>query len=56
MPSDPDGDADALVGELAQYCRERLAGFKQPRRIDVVDSLPRTPTGKLRKHELTVEV
>jgi len=56
VPSDPDGDADALVGELAQYCRERLAGFKQPRRIDVVDSLPRTPTGKLRKHELTVEV
>jgi long-chain acyl-CoA synthetase len=32
---------------LRTWARERLAGFKCPRRIDVVDDLPRTPTGKV---------
>ncbi|MGY1809035.1 acyl-CoA synthetase [Blastococcus sp. SYSU D00669] len=41
-----------LERELADLCRSRLAGFKCPRRIDVVDELPRTPTGKLLKHVL----
>jgi acyl-coenzyme A synthetase/AMP-(fatty) acid ligase len=29
-----------------------LAGFKVPREVRFVDELPRTPAGKLRKHEL----
>ena len=32
---------------LQRWARKRLAGFKCPRRIDVVAELPRTPTGKL---------
>jgi long-chain acyl-CoA synthetase len=32
---------------LRTWARERLAGFKCPRRIDVVADLPRTPTGKI---------
>jgi long-chain acyl-CoA synthetase len=32
---------------LRRWARERLAGFKCPRRIDVVADLPRTPTGKV---------
>jgi long-chain acyl-CoA synthetase len=32
---------------LRRWARERLAGFKCPRRIDVVPELPRTPTGKV---------
>lgn len=32
---------------LRGWARERLAGFKCPRQIIVVDSLPRTPTGKI---------
>jgi long-chain acyl-CoA synthetase len=36
-------DADLL----RKWARERLAGFKCPRRIEVVESLPRTATGKL---------
>jgi fatty-acyl-CoA synthase len=49
-----DGDEASadLTQELMAYCRERLAGFKCPRSIDFVDALPRTPTGKLRKHVL----
>ncbi|TDD39762.1 AMP-dependent synthetase [Actinomadura sp. KC06] len=42
----PDGD------ELSGACRARLAGFKTPRRIEFVDALPRTATGKIRKSAL----
>ncbi len=38
--------------ELLAWSRERLAGFKRPRSIDVVDALPRNPTGKILKKEL----
>jgi long-chain acyl-CoA synthetase len=34
---------------LRKWARERLAGFKCPRRIEIVDSLPRTATGKLQR-------
>jgi O-succinylbenzoic acid--CoA ligase len=44
----PTGDAGSeAVGadELRAFCRERLAGFKMPKTIRVVDALPRTPSG-----------
>src|SRR3954452_10684206 len=41
-----------LEQELLDLCRSRLARFKCPRRIHVVEQLPRTPTGKLLKHVL----
>jgi long-chain acyl-CoA synthetase len=34
---------------LRAWARERLAGYKCPRRIQVVEELPRTPTGKVRR-------
>jgi acyl-CoA synthetase (AMP-forming)/AMP-acid ligase II len=34
-------------GELRTFARERLAGFKVPKRIEVVEALPRTASGKL---------
>ena len=33
--------------ELTDYCCRRLAAFKVPQRIDFVDSLPRTASGKI---------
>ena len=38
---------DAVVDELLALCRDRLAGYKVPRSVDVVEALPRHPTGKL---------
>ena len=34
---------------LREHCRERLARFKAPRELILVDALPRTPSGKLQR-------
>ena len=41
-------DADDLV----QWCQERLAGYKRPRRYEIVDDLPKTATGKIQRFKL----
>lgn len=38
--------------ELVEHCRARLAKFKVPSRVVVVDELPMTPTGKVQKFRL----
>ena len=45
-------DTSATEEELIAYCRERLAHFKCPRSVDVIEALPRNPTGKILKREL----
>ncbi len=42
----------ASEAELAAWCAARLARYKQPRAIRLVDSLPRTATGKLARRAL----
>jgi acyl-CoA synthetase (AMP-forming)/AMP-acid ligase II len=42
----------ATAGEIMEYCRDRLAGFKRPRSIVFLDSLPRNQMGKILKKEL----
>jgi crotonobetaine/carnitine-CoA ligase len=42
----------ADVGELEKWCAERLSPAKRPRRITVVEELPRTSVGKIRKFVL----
>ena len=44
-------DAEVTENELLEHCRERLAGFKRPKRL-IIGELPKTSTGKIRKHEL----
>lgn len=43
----------ALTGdELMAFTRERLAGYKTPKRVDFREHLDRTATGKLQKYKL----
>jgi long-chain acyl-CoA synthetase len=44
----------AAPEELIAYCRQRLAAFKYPRRVTVLDALPRSTTGKVQKSRLPV--
>jgi acyl-CoA synthetase (AMP-forming)/AMP-acid ligase II len=46
----PDQQVDPAA--LIAYAREHLAGFKTPKSVDVVDELPRNPTGKVLKKDL----
>mgnify|MGYP003332001557 CR=1 FL=1 len=39
-------------GELIDWARERIAGYKLPKSVDFLDALPRNPTGKV-EHEAT---
>jgi acyl-CoA synthetase (AMP-forming)/AMP-acid ligase II len=45
-------DASATPEELIAYCREHLAAYKCPTSVDVLDALPRNPTGKILKRDL----
>jgi long-chain acyl-CoA synthetase len=44
--------ADVTPEDVIAYCRERLAAYKYPREVRIVDSLPMGPTGKILKKEL----
>ncbi len=42
----------ASAGQLEEHCRERLASYKRPRRIEFVDALPRNASDKVQKRIL----
>jgi long-chain acyl-CoA synthetase len=44
--------ARADPAELIAHCRERLAGYKYPRRVTILSQLPRGATGKVLKSRL----
>jgi long-chain acyl-CoA synthetase len=46
------GQPDRVTEELRLRCVDRLAAHKRPRRWFVLDELPRTASGKVRKQEL----
>ncbi|GAB3746761.1 long-chain-fatty-acid--CoA ligase [Nocardiopsis nanhaiensis] len=45
-------DAKAAEPDLVAFCKERLAGYKYPREVLIMDELPVGPTGKILKKEL----
>ncbi|MGB8507415.1 MAG: long-chain-fatty-acid--CoA ligase [Pyrinomonadaceae bacterium] len=47
-----DGE-EAREDELIEFCRASLADFKCPKTVRFVESLPKGPTGKVLKRELT---
>ncbi|MCU1361877.1 MAG: lcfB 14, partial [Ilumatobacteraceae bacterium] len=38
--------------ELIGFCKERMAAYKYPRSIELVDELPKTVTGKILRKDL----
>ena len=48
----PDAKSDGLDSELIAFARERISPVKAPREIEIVESLPRTESGKLLKRVL----
>lgn len=45
-------DPDGMVKELQAFVKERIAPYKYPRAIELVDALPRTETGKVQRFKL----
>ena len=43
---------EVSIDELRDHCRASLAGFKVPDAFHLIDALPRSSTGKIRKTEL----
>ncbi len=44
--------AELTLEEVREFAQPLLAGFKVPRRLDLVDALPRNPAGKILKYQL----
>lgn len=44
--------SDELATDISQFVRERLSQYAYPRKVEFVDDLPKTPTGKIRRIEL----
>jgi long-chain acyl-CoA synthetase len=43
---------DATPEELRAFAKQRLAAYKYPRHVWIVDELPKGPTGKILKREI----
>src|SRR3546814_10800844 len=42
----------ATVDELIAYCRERMAGYKAPKRVEVIEQLPKNARSEEHTSEL----
>ncbi len=47
--------AQVTPGEIIQYCKERMAGYKAPTSVEFREAIPRTATGKIQKFKLRQE-
>jgi len=45
----------ATPEEMIEFCRSKLSGFKRPRSVVFIDSLPRNPMGKVLRKKLREE-
>jgi 4-hydroxybenzoate-CoA ligase len=48
----PNANADGLHEALKEHVKQKIGVWKYPRWIDVVDSLPKTATGKIQRFKL----
>ncbi|WP_394942240.1 long-chain fatty acid--CoA ligase [Psychromicrobium sp. YIM B11713] len=47
-------DNGELAEEIRDYVKERIAAYKYPREVRIVEELPKGPTGKILKREIEV--
>lgn len=52
VPDDPAADPESVAAAVRDRAEEHLAPYKRPVRVEVVETLPRTVTGKIRKGQL----
>ncbi|WP_415830823.1 AMP-binding enzyme [Janibacter anophelis] len=52
VPSDPEADREALQRSVIDRAAERLAPYKRPREVRLVEALPRTANGKIVRRSL----
>jgi acyl-coenzyme A synthetase/AMP-(fatty) acid ligase len=43
---------DALKSRIQEFAKEHMAGYKHPRKIEFVEALPKTVSGKIKRKEL----
>ena len=46
------GQGEATEADLLRHARERLIDFKVPKQIHIVDTIPRTATGKIQRRNV----
>jgi len=51
--ADGHAPSEELADQVMAFARTRLAGYKCPRVVEFIDQIPRNPTGKLLKRELS---
>ena len=44
--------SDELAREIQDFCKGQTAPYKYPRRIEFIEELPKTTSGKIRRVEL----
>jgi long-chain acyl-CoA synthetase len=44
--------AEATPEQIIAFCKERMAAYKYPRTVEIVEDLPKTVTGKILRREL----
>ena len=49
---EPKLSREETILDLQDYVKNQIAPYKYPREIEIVDSLPRTETGKLQRFKL----
>jgi acyl-CoA synthetase (AMP-forming)/AMP-acid ligase II len=48
-------DATATADALIAFCQDRLAKYKCPKQVRFVDTLPKSPIGKILRKELRAQ-
>ena len=54
LQSGPEADA-VTEAEIVEFCREKLASYKAPRQVTIIDELPKTSSGKILRRTIRAD-